>query len=1021
MHARKHINPLKFILLLLLPPAFMHAQVPEYRFEHLSVRKGLSQGSGYSIAQDSMGYIWMGTQNGLNRFDGHQFVTIFHGLENYEGSNFITSLLSDYQGNLWVGSTAGVSVLGLSTRTFTTAPKFTGDSTLPTDLNTAKIWQDRNHNIWVIGLNNSVYRISADYKNTKRFLLTNIPGQRIADITCDSKGNIWLAASHHLLRLDRKTDSFLDVTVSKELLLTNIRTIAADQSDRIWIGTFDRGIYLHDERRRGNEKINTSSNDITSLLADKDGNMWIGTRSTGINIYTRDRKVFHAGHDAQRNSSLARNFVLSLFQDRQQNVWIGLSGEGFDKYDILNDQFGLYRKESSQSPSLADNMVLTIKAIERNKIHFGTQSAGISVLDLTSHTFQTVSNDPGNPNSLVHNTIYDIAAGRTGEVWVATWGGLCSYMTGPSGKRKFETTRPAQDGNLYTVYKMHSKDLLWVSGVNGVFLYDIQSARWVPVPGDTSSFISRQVVRVIYEDEDNNLWFGTEGSGLLRFTASDSAWATLKQGSPRENLAVTSIRSLNKEILIAGTDHGLMMINRQSMKVKKRLDVARGLPDNMIYSVEKDLKGNLWMGCNKGLIFYNADNESFKLYTESDGLQGNEFNTNCSFADTSGLLYFGGTNGVTTLNPATLMKNDYAPMVLISAIKLFDTAFLSGLALDRMKNLKLKYNQNFLAFEFAAPDFSATSRSSYSYMMEGVDKDWISSGTRRYVSYTGLRPGNYVFRVRYQNGDGVSAKNASAFSFSIEPPWWFAWWAYGVYALLVGSIAWALYRRRISQLTLKQTRQMQTMVATQESERKRLSRDLHDGVGTKLSAIKLYISSIAQQMEPDQSAQMQTLAKNSQLLIDETLAEVRKMLLNLGPEILEHFGYAVAVEGLVNKINEAKLVDFELGMFNLSNGLPPEYELALYRITQELINNVLKHAEATRVSLQVGHRDGKIILMMEDNGKGFDIYAHKDGYGLKNLEARTQLLNGTFEIDSRPGIGTNVLIEIPFQNTTAAK
>jgi signal transduction histidine kinase len=220
---------------------------------------------------------------------------------------------------------------------------------------------------------------------------------------------------------------------------------------------------------------------------------------------------------------------------------------------------------------------------------------------------------------------------------------------------------------------------------------------------------------------------------------------------------------------------------------------------------------------------------------------------------------------------------------------------------------------------------------------------------------------------------------------------------------------------RINQLQEKQAEQIKTMVATQENERDRLSRDLHDDVGTRLSAIKLYISSLGKKLEENQVNEARLMAASSARLIDETMSDVRKMLLNLSPQVLDEFGYTTAVEVLVGKINETRMLNFDLVMFGLKRGLPKHHELVLYRITQELINNVLKHAAASRVSLQVGHRDEKIILMMEDNGKGFDIHAHKNGYGLKNLEARTQLLKGHMEIDSQPGKGTCVLIEIPYK------
>jgi signal transduction histidine kinase len=208
--------------------------------------------------------------------------------------------------------------------------------------------------------------------------------------------------------------------------------------------------------------------------------------------------------------------------------------------------------------------------------------------------------------------------------------------------------------------------------------------------------------------------------------------------------------------------------------------------------------------------------------------------------------------------------------------------------------------------------------------------------------------------------------------------------------------------------------EIKAMIATQEQERKRISRDLHDDIGTKLSALSLFLSCLNEKALVTHNEQIRSLAESSQQFIKEAMQDVRSLLVNLSPSVLEEFGYTTAVEGLVNKINETNMIRFNLVVFGMKERLQIDYELPLYRITQELINNVLKHAAAKQVSLQIGQRDEKIILMMEDDGKGFDVHAHKDGYGLHNLDSRTKLLKGTMIIDSQPGKGTSVLIEIPY-------
>jgi len=227
------------------------------------------------------------------------------------------------------------------------------------------------------------------------------------------------------------------------------------------------------------------------------------------------------------------------------------------------------------------------------------------------------------------------------------------------------------------------------------------------------------------------------------------------------------------------------------------------------------------------------------------------------------------------------------------------------------------------------------------------------------------------------------------------------------------GVIYSIYYRRIRQLRKKQAAQLSLMIATQEQERRRISRDLHDDVGTKLSALKLFLSSLYEKAADTNNQEIKKLAASSAQFVTETIKDVRELLLNLSPTVLEEFGYVTAIESLISKINETKQIHFTLVLFGMEQRLKKDHELALYRITQELINNVLKHAEAKNVTLQIGKRNSKIILMIEDDGRGFDITKHKEGYGLSNLHARTKLLLGTITIDSQPGKGTSVLVDIP--------
>jgi signal transduction histidine kinase/ligand-binding sensor domain-containing protein len=1014
----------------LWPFAHSYGQYQAVRFEHCSLRQGLSQGSGYATTQDRDGYIWMATQHGLNRFDGYQVSVFYQGQNGYRGSNHINSLLTDSAGNVWIASTGGLSVLEYGSRQFLAAGEFTKQKTMLDSISVLHLWQDAKKQLWALGANSGIFKLS---QTGASWQITQYMGQgpyRPVDITADKNGVLWLATQQDIFRFDASLGRFLPWSMPGVSGKKDIRALLVDSYGHLWIGTFEDGVYIvsADEHmpklikhlcRNNPYKSGLSNNDVTSLLMDAEKDIWIGTRNDGLNKYLHETgEIIQIRHDDEIPESLSRNFVLSLYEDHQKNIWVGTSGGGFDKYDPQKYQFALYRHTTQNENDIGDNMIFAIKRLAPGYLYFGTQSAGLVRWDEKTGWFTRYVKDENNPNSLVHNTVYDVEVDDAGRLWIATWGGLCSYDPSlPENKRygRYKNEQ-SQVTRLYSAHKLKNENKLWVSGDNGTFIFDIDKRQWLPwQDAAAAKTIGPQNIRVFYEDDHGNIWMGTADNGIVHYNRQSKRVTTIAVAAPGTRLVVRCLRADGDRFLRVGTDNGWLKLDVNTKQIVERFTIANGLPDNVVYSMEKDREGHWWISTNRGLACYIEEKKRFRLYDDRDGLQSNEFNTNCSWADTSGNMYFGGVNGFNVFDPLRLKASYFAPDVRFTAIRLFDSTWLSDLQADRVQELRLKHFENFVSFEFVALDYSFSDKATYYYIMEGLDKTWMSSGPRRFVSYTGLQPGEYTFKVMYQNRDGIFSKNTASIKLFISPPWWQTWWAYTLYVLTAAAIVYALYRRRINQLKKKQAEQIKTMVATQEDERERLSRDLHDDVGTRLSAIKLYISSLGKKLDDNHLSDAKAMASNSARLIDETMSDVRKMLLNLSPQVLEEFGYTTAVEVLVNKINETRMLNFDLVMFGLKSGLPKDHELVLYRITQELINNVLKHAAASRVSLQVGHRDEKIILMMEDNGKGFDIHEHKNGYGLKNLEARTQLLKGHMEIDSKPGKGTCVLIEIPYK------
>lgn len=470
---------------------------------------------------------------------------------------------------------------------------------------------------------------------------------------------------------------------------------------------------------------------------------------------------------------------------------------------------------------------------------------------------------------------------------------------------------------------------------------------------------------------------------------------------------------------MGGTSDGLYFLNRTSDNFTRFIDQNASLKISNILYIFEDKHYNLWICTNSSLLRLNRERTVMNIFDSDFGVEFNEYGYSISTLDRFGEIFLPYQNGYYVFNPDSITTNNTLPEILINDFQIKNqhirqrTGSPLSVPLWQAKEIQLSYDQNIFSISFSVIHYSNPENNKAVYMLTNYDETWRQAGSDERAYYYNVPPGKYVFKIKAASSYNLWTEKD--ITIIISPPWWKRWWAYFLFVLTCGTLIYLVYRNRINSLKTKQSEQIRTMVATQEEERKRISRDLHDDVGTKLSALRLFISSFKNNIDKHKYQEAEILAGNAENLINETMKDVREMLLNLSPSVLEEFGYTTAVEGLVNKINIARVVNFNLVLFGMNQRLPKEYELALYRITQELINNVLKHSEAKNVSLQIGYRDQQIILMIEDDGKGFDITAHRNGYGLKNLEARTKLLGGTMNIDTRPGNGTRILIEIPFQ------
>jgi signal transduction histidine kinase/ligand-binding sensor domain-containing protein len=1049
------ITFLLFAYLFLLT-AVCPAQEESVLFKQVSlvnVNFGLITG----ITQDPQGYIWLASYTGLHRYDGYNDTRYSNdpGNPNSLVSNSLECVCSDKNGIIWIGTNImGLDRFDPETGIFTHYhPRPKDQASLCSDSISAII-EDHDGILW-IGTDKGLNRLDPKTGRFTRYVhndkdSTSLSQDQVRVIYEDHQGILWIGTGSPwsatlpwkelggLNRFDRKTAKFKrylhDPKDPHSLIDNRVRAIFEDSRGTFWVGTagdglhtmdrtkgiFERHLYdpAHPEKlsRPTLEKTFMDADDhITFITEDVSGAIWIGTFANGINRFdSKTKKIHHYGPGKDSIGGFTDKSGWWAFKSREGVIWISTWQNNLYKIDPYRI---IIPHHSTGEP------VLTIQEDNTGMLWWGT-TRGLFCRNQNKATIKHFVHDPHDPKSLSDDFIQTIYLDDQGKIWVGTQeGGLNLFDPKKQGFTSYRSNvadkNSLSNNAVHALFRAREKTL-WIGTQGGLDQMNIERGNFIHYrhdPRDKNS-LGVDYVTCIEKDGETGLWVGCSRDAGLQLL-------NLQTGKFKNYLTGININCICKDsvgVIWVGSDFGLFRFNRSEDQFKPFALLKTSIQTVYINYISEDNQKNLWASTSMGIIRINSKRDAINIYSKNHGVDPDNLRTNgyqvvCGKSH-SGELFFADATGYYAFFPDQIKSNPTPPQIVLTGFRLGEKLIKPDAngpltePLSQAKEIRLSYDQNIFSFEFTAIHYSNPEDNRQIFMLENSDKDWRDGNGDQTAYFNNIAPGRYVFRIRAFNGDGAWMEKA--ISIFISPPWWSTWWAYCLYALLAGGIVYTLYRNRIGQIENKQAAQIKAMVATQEDERKRISRDLHDDVGTKLSALKFFLSSLHEKASESNNEEIKSLAQSSEQFITEAMQDVRQLLLNLSPTVLEEFGYTTAVEGLVNKINETKQINFNLVVFGMKQRLQKDYELALYRITQELINNVLKHAEAKNVSLQIGQRDQKIILMMEDDGKGFDVNAHKDGYGLHNLDARTKLMQGTMIIDSKSGKGTSVLIEIPY-------
>ncbi|GAB2956484.1 hypothetical protein GCM10027048_23190 [Hymenobacter coalescens] len=993
-------------------------------FRTLSTQHGLSENSVAGVVQDRRGFLWLGTQDGLNRYDGASF-RVFRSNPQQRGSlgsNFIQALAADAAGGVWVGTGGGgLSHYNPLNEAFTTYESGTGPGALADNFVRA-VLVDRQQRVWA-GTENGVNLLDP---KTGRFRLFRHPqavtgsvrGNSIRSIEQTSDGRVWVGTGEGRI-------SYVDEAVGTLVPLADwapgnaIKTMAATANGGLWVGAENGGLcylslrtgqrnhFRHEPGRVGS----LPTNNVHAVLVDQQQRVWVGTQE-GLCRYDAAANYFiNWQHLPNTRHSLPTNKVMSLYQDRSGllwagtdqgvssfeprpnafaqpiparftgsvwsiaqdgagRLWVGTENNGLLRHDPVTGRVTTYRANLADPQALPDDFIRALCPDRAGRLWVGTQSKGLAYLDPATGRFRRFRHNPADPTSLSDDFVRCVYEDRQGRIWVGTEGGLnlLDPVTGRCAVYRHNPRDPLSlSSNFVRCVYQDRKNRMWIGvGGGGLSLFDSRTGHcrtFRANPADPNS-LSSNFVRCMLEDEQGRLWLGTEGGGLA---------------------------------CLVDAEKGRFLIYRE----------AQGLPNDVIYGMAADGENNLWMATNKGIARFSPRNGQFRTYDMRDGLPQDEHNAGAYWRSPDGRLFFGGGNGVVAFQPAAVRFNAVPPPVVLTGFRKFNRWATLDTSITASRQLTIAPRENFFSIEFAALNYRLSDKNRFAYKLENFNDKWIDAGNQRQATYTNLDPGTYVFRVRAANNDGVWNNVGASLRLVVEPPWYQTWWFRILASWLVFGLLFLAYRVRVSQLLAL------------ERVRHNIARDLHDDMGSTLSSISI-LSQLAR------THQQRGNAEQSSQLLEQIGDSSRRMLdsmddivwaINPAHDSME--SVTSRMRSFASDVLEARGIDFifKVAPEVVEHRLPMRARREFFLLFKEAVNNLAKYSKAEFASIKLDYENRCLVLRVEDNGVGFDpkAPAQGGGNGMTNMRSRAAAIKAELTIDTAPGQGTRMALRVPMK------
>jgi ligand-binding sensor domain-containing protein/two-component sensor histidine kinase len=1016
------------LLIVCCLPFLATAQGPSLYFEKITVQNGLSHNKVNCILQDAKGFIWIGTDDGLNRYDGKNFVHFRHQPSDSSSlpGNIITDILEDKERRLWIATADG-------------------------------------------GICRYDYRLppAQQFKQYKHLPRNpaSIPVNAINTLLEDGNGYLWLGTSgKSVLRFHKKTEKFEEVSKSTKTILD----LCMDKDGLIWVGRQGGGImkinpstlFTIEDHRYLDLYATLPHVTVTALHKDREGHIWFGSWDKALyrwNIYTGAEEVYQTkGANTFQNDE-----VLCFAEDKWGRIWMGGKTKGLHAYDKSTNRFFNYAYDASRAGSVADNRINCLFVDQQGKIWMGT-NRGISINNPYKQQFVQQFLRPETNAGL---TIYDFYEDENANIWMGTSQGI--FIRKPDGSfvqrsisykgNALQVTSFFKDddgtmylGTNYSVFRYNANNntvallpntekdgvmnriiesrvvsmakdyingqpvLMVVPYGHFIAYYNFTTQKWVSRL-DSSNIVKQfnlkdNLIRKFYKARNGSAWMATVKEGLARWLHNSLPQATYLNHDPYNPNSISN----NHVYDIAEDDKGNLWVSTYGgglhyYDVRKNSFQRIAGTNNLIEGIQVDHRQNVWMISNGHLHRYDPRRKTYTSYHLPDlektgGVRGN------IFKDKRGRLYVSGTNYFISFQPDSIADAKAILQPYLTGFHIFNKSFSHLL---EKPQIELNYKDNYFTFEFAAPDFSSGSSVQYSYMLEGFDQDWVNAGERNYVSYSNLDGGDYVFKVRATNTPGVWSEQYASIKLSVIPPVWKRPWFYIACAAFLVLASYLIYRYRINELLKRQ------------AIRNKIAQDLHDNVGSTLSSISVYSQVAKIYHEQEKESELHNTLEKISVTSSEMISELNDTVWAINPRNDNMQVILQRMESFAKPLLAAQGISFQLNCDQRLNALYLEMEKRknLYLIFKEAVNNVMKYADCKNVKADIRQRTHHIRMVIEDDGKGFDLSKTSEGYkssdvygggnGLKNMQRRAKEMKGHLKIFSTPENGTKVELIFP--------